>query len=101
MDLTEAGMKRDIGVSMRLREDDLEVIDRGAALNGLSRTEFMRRAALQEAQLAVLNESLIRMSPDGFDHFVEAIEGAPAPMPDKARERIARSFANSPKDASR
>lgn len=94
-------MKRDVGVSMRLREDDLELIDRGAALNGLSRTEFMRRAALQEAQLAVLNESLVRISREGFNHFVEAIESAPVPMPDKAKERIARIYSTDPKDPSR
>jgi uncharacterized protein (DUF1778 family) len=35
--------------SIRFRDDDLTIIDRGAELLGLSRTEFMRRAALHEA----------------------------------------------------
>ena len=56
--------RKEIPVSMRFRDDDLAIIDRGAALTGLSRTEFMRRAAVHEAQTAILNESVIRLSPD-------------------------------------
>lgn len=51
-------IRKEMPVSMRLRDDDLAIIDRGADLLGLSRTEFIRRAALQEAQMAVLNESV-------------------------------------------
>ncbi|RJT24065.1 DUF1778 domain-containing protein [Mesorhizobium waimense] len=40
-------------VSMQFRDDDLTTIDRGAQLLGLSRTEFMRRAAPHEAQTAI------------------------------------------------
>ena len=78
--------KRDIAVSMRFREEDLGVIDRGAELKGLSRTEFMRRAALHDAQLAMLNETVVRFSPEGFDDFIEAIE-TPAPEELSARMR--------------
>jgi uncharacterized protein (DUF1778 family) len=75
---------------MRFRENDLGVIDRGAELNGLSRTEFVRRAAVHEAQLAILNETVIRLSPEALDDFVEAIERPPHPMTPKMRERLAR-----------
>ncbi|MER9216798.1 hypothetical protein NKI54_33275 [Mesorhizobium sp. M0663] len=50
-----AAANRKICVSMRFRENDLTIIDRGAQLLGLSRTEFMRRAALHEA----LSETVI------------------------------------------
>ena len=50
--MVDLHQKRDIAVSMNFRDEDLGIIDRGAELNGLSRTEFIRRAALQEAQLA-------------------------------------------------
>ena len=82
--------KRDIAVSMRFREDDLDLIDRGAALGGVSRTEFVRRAALREAQLAVLNEAVTRLSPDAFEHFMVAIDAPPSPAPKKLRERLSR-----------
>jgi uncharacterized protein (DUF1778 family) len=43
--MVDAALKRDVAISMRFRIDDLGIIDRGAELNGLSRTEFVRRAA--------------------------------------------------------
>lgn len=89
--MNEVIRKRDTGVSMRLREDDLDLIDRGAALNGLSRTEFMRRAALHEAQIAILNEVLIKVSPDAFEQFSAAIDEPVAPVPEKLRQRLARA----------
>lgn len=82
--------KRDVAVSMRFRDEDLGIIDRGAALNGLSRTEFMRRAALQEAQIAILNETIIRLAPEAFDRFIAAIDAPVAAMTAKLRERLSR-----------
>lgn len=89
--MSEPLQKRDVGISMRFREEDLDLIDRGAALSGLSRTEFMRRASLHEAQLALLNETLIRISPDAFADFCMAIEAPVAAIPPKLHERLARS----------
>ena len=83
-------LKKETPVSMRFRDDDLAIIDRGADLLGLSRTEFMRRAAIHEAQAAILNESVIRVSPDAFDDFVRAISAPPAAPPPKAAERLRR-----------
>lgn len=82
--------KRDIAVSMRLREDDLDLIDRGALLSGLSRTEFVRRAALQEAQVAILNETVVRLSPEAFEAFTESLREPAASAPPKLAERLAR-----------
>ena len=88
--MDDANPKRDVAVSMRFRPDDLGVIDRGAALNGVSRTEFVRRAALHEAQLAILNETMVRLSPRSFEHFMAAIDAPPAPT-EKLRQRLARN----------
>lgn len=83
--------RKETPISMRFRDDDLTIIDRGAELLGLSRTEFMRRAALHEAQAAILNETVIRVSPDTYDAFMNAISApAAAPSP-KAAERLRRS----------
>jgi uncharacterized protein (DUF1778 family) len=86
-----AAQKRDIAVSMRFREEDLAIIDRGAEQSGISRTEFVRRAALHEAQLAILNETMIRLSPEAYDDFIEALEKPPQPMPPKMIEVLRRS----------
>ena len=53
-------------------------------------SEFMRRAAMQEAQLAILNETLVRFSPVAFRQFAAAIEAPIADVPAKMRERLAR-----------
>lgn len=83
-------IRRTVPVSMRLREDDLAIIDRAAEASGLSRTEFLCRAGLNEAKLAILNETVVRLSPQGFDAFVAAIETPAAQPTPKLRERLAR-----------
>ena len=89
--MVELAQKRDIAVSMRFRDDDLGIIDRGAELNGLSRTEFMRRAALHEAHLAILNETVVRLSPEAFEQFMAAIDAPVSAVPAKLAERLART----------
>lgn len=88
--MTASAVRKETPVSMRFRNDDLAIIDRGADLLGLSRTEFMRRAALQEAQAAILNESVIRLSPDAYKEFLRVISAPPSAPPAKAVERLRR-----------
>lgn len=83
--------RKETPVSMRFRNDDLSIIDRGAELLGLSRTEFMRRAALHEAQTAILNETVIRLSPEAHDAFMRVISAPAAAPPPKAAERLRRT----------
>ena len=82
--------RKDISVTMRFREDDLDVIDRGAGSAGLSRTEFVRRAAVHEAQMAILNETTIRLSPEEFAAFEEIISRPVSEPSAKVRERLSR-----------
>jgi uncharacterized protein (DUF1778 family) len=66
--------RKETPVSMRFRDDDLTIIDRGADLLGLSRTEFMRR-----------------VSPEAYDTFMQAISAPAAALPPKATERLRRT----------
>lgn len=88
--MTAHPIRKETPVSMRFRDDDLSIIDQGADLLGLSRTEFVRRAALQEAQAAILNETVIRLSPDAYDAFVRAISAPPSAPSPKVAERLRR-----------
>lgn len=88
--MVAAAPRKETPVSMRFRNDDLAVIDRGADMMGLSRTEFMRRAALQEAQLAILNETVIRASASTYSDFIEAIGKPASEPPAKVAERLLR-----------
>jgi uncharacterized protein (DUF1778 family) len=74
-------VRKDHPLSMRLPEADIALIDRAARMRGRSRTDFVRDAAVQAAEEVVLDNTLIRMSPEAFAAFEEAIsrEGQPVP----------------------
>src|SRR3979411_3316400 len=69
-------------LSMRLPETDIAIIDRAASLRGRSRTDFVREAAVRAAEQVVMERTLIRMSPKGFDAFLAAIAAPAAVVPE-------------------
>jgi uncharacterized protein (DUF1778 family) len=77
MFMARATMRKDHPLSMRLPDADIAVIDRAASLRGRSRTEFMRDAAVRTAEEVIMENTIIRMSPDGFAAFTELV-GRPA-----------------------
>ena len=74
--------RKDYPVSMRLPEADLAIIDRAAKLRGRSRTDFVREAAMQAAEDVVLQTLPIRMSPEGFQAFVDLLSEPARPVPE-------------------
>jgi uncharacterized protein (DUF1778 family) len=78
-------------ISMRLPEADLAIIDRAAILRGRSRTDFVREAAVRAAEDVLMENRLIRMSPEGFAAFMGALS-VPAVAPPEMVE-IARRAA--------
>jgi uncharacterized protein (DUF1778 family) len=79
--MPQAVRKKAQPLSMRLPEEDISLIDRAAAIRGRSRTEFVRDAAVRAAEEVVLDTHLIRLSPEGFEDFLEIISRPPAPVP--------------------
>jgi uncharacterized protein (DUF1778 family) len=67
-------------LSMRLPAGDVELIDRAAAARGRSRTDFVREAAVREAEAVLLERAMVRMSSRGFSAFVKAIAGKGRPV---------------------
>jgi uncharacterized protein (DUF1778 family) len=80
---------KDHPLSLRLPQADVALIDRAAKMQGRSRTEFMRDAAVREAEAAVLDTMMIRMSPEGFEAFVAALD-EPAQIVPELREVLRR-----------
>jgi uncharacterized protein (DUF1778 family) len=68
-------------ISMRLPEADIAMIDRAASLRGRSRTDFVRDAAVRAAEDALMENRLIRMSPEGFADFMAVLAAPAAPVP--------------------
>jgi uncharacterized protein (DUF1778 family) len=65
---------------MRLPAGDVELIDRAARVRGRSRTEFVREAALRQAEEVLLEQAMVRMSARGFSAFVKAVAGKGRPV---------------------
>lgn len=76
--------KKDHPLSMRLPEADLAIIDRAARLRGRSRTDFVREAAVRAAEAALMENTPLRMSPEGFDAFMAILAAPAAPVPEMA-----------------
>lgn len=75
---------------MRFPEGDVEIIDRAAQMRGRSRTDFVREAAVRAAEEVILEQSIIRMSPEDFASFKAVIE-APGVVRPKLLERVRKT----------
>lgn len=60
-------------LSMRLPDADIAIIDRAAGMRGRSRTDFVREAAVRAAEDVLMESTLVRMSPSGFNAFMKAL----------------------------
>lgn len=74
--------RKEYPISMRLPEADVAMIDRAAALRGRTRTDFVRDAAVRAAEEVVMENRLIRMSPEGFADFVNILSRPAAQVPE-------------------
>jgi uncharacterized protein (DUF1778 family) len=80
--MASAAERKEYPISMRLPEADVAMIDRAANLRGRSRTDFVRDAAVRAAEEVIMENRLIRMSPEGFADFMEVLTGPAAPVPE-------------------
>jgi uncharacterized protein (DUF1778 family) len=69
-------------ISMRLPAADVAMIDRAAGLRGRSRTDFVREAAVRAAEDVLMENRLIRMSPESFADFMAVLSGPADPVSD-------------------
>lgn len=73
--------KKEYPLSMRLPDADIAIIDRAARMRGRSRTDFVREAAVRAAEEILMESTLIRLSPSGFNAFMEALAEPAAAVP--------------------
>lgn len=78
--MTAATDRKEYPISMRLPEADVAMIDRAASLRGRSRTDFVREAAVRAAEEVVMENRLIRMSPEGFAAFMDILSRPAMPV---------------------
>ncbi len=66
-------------ISLRVPEDRLSIIDRGAAARGQNRSEFLIESSYREAIAALSESPIIHMDDELYDAFVAALNAPAAP----------------------
>lgn len=64
-------------VNLRVREDTRALIDKAANIQGRSRTDFMIEAARRAAEEAILDQRVIMVSRESYDHFLAILDRPP------------------------
>jgi uncharacterized protein (DUF1778 family) len=82
-------LPKDQPLSLRLPQADLALIDRAARMKGSSRTQFMRDASVREAEMLILDRTMITMSAEGFKAFMDEMDAPATPIPEMV-ERLKR-----------
>lgn len=80
--MTASADRKEYPISMRLPEADVAMIDRAATLRGRTRTDFVREAAVRAAEEVVMENRLLRMSPEGFTEFVNILSRPAVSVPE-------------------
>ena len=76
-------------VNIRMTDEHLALIDRAAAIRGVTRTEFVLRSS-EAAAIETLNERpVIALDDEAYDAFVAALD-APVQPNGGLKERFAR-----------
>jgi len=76
-------------MNLRVKDERLALIDRAAAIRGVTRTEFVLGAS-EAAAIETLNERpVIALDDEAYDAFLAALD-APAEADDRLRERLSR-----------
>ncbi|MFZ2634668.1 MAG: DUF1778 domain-containing protein [Desulfosalsimonadaceae bacterium] len=65
-------------VNLRVRIDTRDLIDRAAKAHGKSRSEFMIDAARRAAEDALLDQTLVRVDRETYDHFLKVLDQPPS-----------------------
>lgn len=76
-------------INLRVPASARELIDRAAAIEGKSRTEFMLDSACRHARDVVLDQRLFVLDPDKYDALMRVLDNPPPPT--QALKRLMRA----------
>ena len=77
-------------VDFRMKDERLALIDRAAAIRGVTRTEFVLRSS-EAAAIETLNERpVITLDEEAYEAFITALD-APVDSDEQLKERYART----------
>jgi len=90
VEIKERNRIKDETLQLRLSSNQKELIERAAALTGLSISSFMLSHSIKAAEHEVVTRERISLSKRDWDLFMEAIENPPSP--NAALKRAAQTF---------
>ena len=64
-------------VNLRVRTDIRALIDTAARIQGKTRSDFMIDASRRAAEEALLDQTLLRVDQETYDHFVAVLDQPP------------------------
>jgi uncharacterized protein (DUF1778 family) len=76
---TKSPVRRRETLNIRIRADERGLIDRAARARGQNRTDFILEAARRAAEDALLDRTLIAVSPEAYKEFVKRLDAQPRP----------------------
>lgn len=76
-------------INLRIEAPTRQLIDEAAAIQGVTRTDFMIDSARSLAIDVILDQRLFVLDPDRYDAFVQALDTPPPPGP-KLRALVRR-----------
>lgn len=78
---------RDLSINIRISQNQRDLIDRAATLQGKSRSEFMLESAHQRAQDVLLDRCLFDVDAERFQQFMDRLD-APIMPNDNLRQLL-------------
>ncbi len=77
-------------LNIRIKPEERNLIDRAAKTRGKNRTDFILDAARLAAEDALLDQTIISVSPQAYKQFLARLD-----MPPKANERLRKTMQTS------
>lgn len=65
-------------VNLRVRDDVRSLIDRAAKAHGKTRSDFMIDAARRAAEEALLDQALVSVDAESYDHYLDILDKPPS-----------------------
>ena len=78
-------------LNLRIRPEERGLIDRAAMITGKTRTDFVLEAARRAAEEALLDRTVLTVSPEAYAAFLARLDEPPRP-----NERLRRTMQTTP-----
>ncbi len=79
IDNTPSSQNRDVTINIRVKQEQRNIIDRAAEVQGKTRSEFMLESAYQKAQDVLLDWTFFDLDPLKYQEFIALLDGVPQP----------------------